>query len=155
MTTFKGIFSLQKPQDLLKKLEYDYQRIIKNPLDTYAVFDFFVTAEHIVDWLYPSSSPTDKRNRERLRRKLPLQICSQIANGSKHFEATAKQHKTVKGTNVRPGAELGLAILGVSRLGTGSGLEIKLKNYAKRRLGEYIDANNLAKIVLDFWRGYF
>lgn len=154
MSTFKGFFALYTPQALLKKLEYDYKRLEASPMDTYAAFDFFITAEHMVDWVYPNDNPTEKKKRETLRRKSLLQICSHIANGSKHFEARAQHHKSVKGTLVRPGAQLGTFMLGVSRLGTSAGLEIRLKGYAKRRFGEYIDVGHLSKLILDFWQKY-
>lgn len=55
---------------------------------------FFVTAEHIVDWIHPDN----KANREVLRSSMPLlRITSHIANGAKHFEAKAKHHKSVNG----------------------------------------------------------
>ncbi len=41
------------PKYLLRKLEHDYARVQRNPRDTYAAFDFFVTAEHMVDWVSP------------------------------------------------------------------------------------------------------
>ena len=43
---YKGLFDLNTPQDLLRKLKHDYQRIIQSPTDMFAAFDFFVTAPH-------------------------------------------------------------------------------------------------------------
>ena len=93
MSNFKGFAELRAPQDLVKKLEYDLARVLKSPQDKYAAYDFFVTAEHIVDWIYPHS----RNEREEIRSRLPiLKITSHLANGVKHFEATAKHHQSVK-----------------------------------------------------------
>jgi hypothetical protein len=46
-----GFFELQSPLDLLNKMEADYARLSRNPLDTYAAFDFFVAAAHLPEWL--------------------------------------------------------------------------------------------------------
>lgn len=92
MATFTGFGELRTPRDLVQKLQYDLERIRKSPQDHYAAFDFFVTAEHIVDWIYPS----DRIARENLRSSSPLlRITSHLANGGKHFEATARHHTSV------------------------------------------------------------
>lgn len=83
----KGIFDLNTPKDLVKKLLFEFQNFSENPNDTYRAFNFFVTAEHIPDWI-------DEKN---VRRKVPLlRICSHIANGAKHFDVDPKRHKSVE-----------------------------------------------------------
>jgi len=87
MNPFKGLFRLQTPPDLLSKLRHDFGRLEKDPLDEYAAFDFFVTAYHLLDWIYPDAE--DVHNRD-IRRQVEqdnalLQVCSHIANGSKHL----------------------------------------------------------------------
>lgn len=92
MSSFKGFAELRAPRDLVKKLEYDLERIRKSPQDQYAAFDFFVTAEHIVDWIHPN----DKKAREAVRSGSSLlRITSHLANGVKHFEAKAAHHQSV------------------------------------------------------------
>lgn len=92
MSNFKGFAELRVPHDLVRKLEYDLERIRKSPQDQYAAFDFFVTAEHIVDWIHPN----DKKAREAVRSSSSLlRITSHLANGVKHFEAKAKHHQSV------------------------------------------------------------
>jgi hypothetical protein len=79
----------------VKKLQHDLERMTKSPQDQYAAFDFFVTAEHILDWIYPD----DKAAQKFLRSSNPLlRITSHLANGSKHFQAKAARHQSVKGT---------------------------------------------------------
>ncbi|MGE0290603.1 MAG: hypothetical protein AB7I42_30020 [Bradyrhizobium sp.] len=104
MKDFKGFGELQKPEDLVRKLEHDLGRVRNSPQDQYAAFDFFVTAEHIIDWLHPD----DRAAREATRASSPLlRITSHIANGAKHFEAKNKHHRSVSGVEkeryVEPG----------------------------------------------------
>jgi len=96
VSNFKGFAELRAPRDLVKKLEYDLARVLKSPQDQYAAFDFFVTAEHIVDWIHPDYYK-DKKRRTEIRSSTPiLRITSHIANGVKHFEAKWKQHDSVQ-----------------------------------------------------------
>jgi hypothetical protein len=92
VSSFKGFAELRDPLDLVKKLEYDLERVLKSPQDQYAAFDFFVTAEHIVDWIHPD----DRKARMEVRSSSPLlRITSHLANGVKHFEAKAAHHQSV------------------------------------------------------------
>lgn len=94
MGNFKGFVELKKPSDLLKKLEFDFNRLQEKKNDQYVAFDFFVTAEHIVDWIHPTKSDSSARKSLRSSNAL-LKIVSHIANGAKHFEATAPHHQSI------------------------------------------------------------
>jgi hypothetical protein len=48
-TDHKGFGDLQTVADLFSKLEHDLGRMNASPEDTYTAFDYFVTAEHIID----------------------------------------------------------------------------------------------------------
>ena len=135
MSTFKGLLTLQSPQDVLAKLEHDYQRLKQSPMDPYIAFDFFVTAEHMVDWLFPADGDAPKRKEMRGSSVL-LEVCSHIASGAKHFHATARRHRSVEKTVERPAARFGVLEIGVSRLGTDEGLEIQLQGEAAQQLGD-------------------
>jgi len=39
-----GIFTLRTAKDLFGRLEHDFGRVKRNPTDSFAAFDFFVTA---------------------------------------------------------------------------------------------------------------
>ena len=52
----KGIFNLASAPDLLKKLEADYKRVTCDPLNSYAAYDFVVTAWHLLEWQYPDAA---------------------------------------------------------------------------------------------------
>ncbi len=95
----KGFFDLQRPTDLLAKLKRELQRMEAEPLDVDHAFNFFVTAEHILDWLHPGDANKAMRRQAREASKL-LQLVSHIANGAKHFVAEASHHKSMGGTAV-------------------------------------------------------
>jgi hypothetical protein len=97
MSSFKGFAVLQRPADLVAKLEHDLERIRAAPDDAYAAFDFFVTADHILDWLLPDSPGRCQKDARKLKRESSelLKITSHIANGAKHFQALAKHHDSV------------------------------------------------------------
>jgi hypothetical protein len=103
MAKFKGFFELQTPQDLLRKLRHDFSRLKESPADSYAAFDFFLTAHHMLEWLHPGESNKGKRARMERNNHL-LRTSSHLANGAKHFQATRKQHDSVKDAIVVQGA---------------------------------------------------
>lgn len=61
----KGLFQLQTAHELLAKLRHDHERLREAPNDAYVAFDFFVTAEHMLDWVYPGFSRKSQRTAER------------------------------------------------------------------------------------------
>jgi hypothetical protein len=73
------------------------ERLRKDPNDTYAAFDFFVTAEHIVDWLLPDRPGTSQSAARKAKRESSdlLRVTSHLANGAKHFQALARHHDSV------------------------------------------------------------
>jgi len=100
VSKFQGFSTLATPADLLEKLRHDLSRIRQNLTHPYAAFDFFVTAEHLLDWKYPDTvGQSNKNTRTLLRTTTPLlRVVSHLANGAKHFKAT--RHKSVD--SVRP-----------------------------------------------------
>lgn len=102
MSTLRGFAELQSPKDLVEKLRHDLVRMEKAPQDQYAAFDFFVTADSIIDWLHPDV-PGDKpatelkrQDRSTLRSSsVFLRVAAHIANGAKHFVVT--RHSSVAG----------------------------------------------------------
>jgi len=145
MATFKGYFELKTPADLLQKLAYDLARIQAAPLDTYACFDFFITAEHMLDWLYPDDviALQNKRLSETL-----LKVCSHLANGAKHFHARNRQHTSVTDTEKHDGP--------FDDSFDGSfdtcGLVVHLDGDAAKKYGPEIDAEELAELVFAYWQ---
>ena len=105
MSRFEGFFELRTPTDLLEKLRHDFSRIKQNCVDAYAAFDFFVTAEHLLDWKYPDGGdPANRETKSYLRKTEPLlRVTSHLANGAKHFKATASRHTSVDDVHTHKG----------------------------------------------------
>lgn len=91
-----GLFDLASPHDLLRKLGRELDRMRESPDDSDHAFNFFVTAEHILDWLYPGFEGRFKR-KERRDAALILKVTWDLANGAKHFKLS-KIHKSVRNT---------------------------------------------------------
>jgi hypothetical protein len=97
---YEGFAGLQTPEDFLGKLQRDYEVLKSDQYNTDAHFNFYVTALHLLDWKYPDNIPGNKEmKRELTRNNVLLQICSHIANGAKHFVASASRHRLVSGVN--------------------------------------------------------
>ncbi len=151
MTHFEGFFELKTPPDLFQKLRREYDRLEKAPTDQDAAFNFFVTAEHLLDWLYPN----DKKKRDTEREgNILLQVCSHIANGAKHFKATAKRHTSVKDTMVSAAAFQPNAFQ-ENAFQVHGWLVIELDGEAAQMLGQNIEVVELARRLLRFWTDFF
>jgi|WetSurMetagenome_2_1015567.scaffolds.fasta_scaffold72687_2 hypothetical protein len=135
---------LQTPADLLGKLEYDFRRLKENPRDTYAAFDFFVTAEHMVDWVGNKS----------LRVDVPLlRIVSHLATGAKHFNVDKSRHESVSGVDVK-GGRFGENEFGTVVFGAKSSLVISLMGEEVKLFGRTIRVTELACKVMVYWRNF-
>jgi hypothetical protein len=152
-TTMKGTFELKSPSDLLEKLRFDARELENDPTNTYLAFNFFVTAEHMKDWLYPGQS--NKAIRERLEKtSILLQVCSHVANGAKHFQIEAKHHRSVVET-AKAGGYWGANYWASnywprSYFAKGA-LTIVLQGDAEQQLGPSIGALELAQRIVEFW----
>jgi hypothetical protein len=144
----KGIFQLQTANDLLAKLQHDFERMSAAPSDAYAAFDFFVTAEHMLDWLHPGSEGKAAREAERNSSPL-LQAVSHLATGAKHMIPQAKHHDSVEHADVAQ-TGYGAGAYGSGVYG-GRNLTIDLKGMAAAQLGESIAPLDLARQVLAYW----
>ncbi len=96
MAQTEGFFELRTPKQLLDKLHADLQRL-KSALPTskeaqYAAFDFFVTAEHLPEWL----ARVTCKDPRLLRRYPDGPLVSHVANGAKHFRIDQKRHDVVR-----------------------------------------------------------
>ena len=89
-----GVFELRSPADLLAKLGRELERLRAAPNNVDHAFNFFVTAEHMLDWLYPGDE--HKATRADLRKQEPLlQLVSHLASGAKHFYKLGPHHQSV------------------------------------------------------------
>jgi len=152
MGSLKGFNYLQNASDLLKKLEHDYERLINSQENTYAAFDFFITAYHLLDWQYPDTNDRDNKQKRSDIEKgcLLLQICSHIANGVKHFETTRAKHQSVSDVESQGEVFKGKVFeYGVFDNGE---LIIKLEGKASNEFGPEIRCSELAEKVLKYWK---
>lgn len=103
----QAFISMTEPRHLLEKLAHDYQRLVSakdtiGPHAQYAAFDFFVTAEHMCDWLEHALHGT---NPARHRQYQDGKIVWDVASGAKHFRADRDRgHDTAKGTRAHRGS---------------------------------------------------
>ena len=98
MSQLNGVFSLRTPEDLLAKFDADSRRFrAAHPTSLeaqYAAFDFFVTAEHLVDWTAAATG----ESKSSLRSYGCGSLVSHVANGAKHFRADIRRQHTVSQT---------------------------------------------------------
>ena len=144
MTHLDGLFSLRSPNDLLQKLESEFNRLQRaDPGSTeaqYAAFDFFVTAEHLPDWVKHSSGGSLGE----LRCYPEGALVSHVASGAKHFHVEDSRHTEASDTTV-----VGLfdpAIFDPAIFDTELHLVIRLED------GATVDVMDVATSVLTHWR---
>jgi hypothetical protein len=150
-----GFFDLKTPLDLREKLRHDLAELKASPLDTYRAFNFFVTAEHLLDWRLPGSGNQAARRLAR-ETELLLQVTSHIANGAKHFITEAKHHKSIADTRRQSefSGAIGAVPFGGSYLGGGVryiSLVIELDGDAASRFGQFLNVVDLAERVFGYW----
>jgi hypothetical protein len=138
-----GIFDLADPKDLLAKLGRELDRLRADPDDVDHAFNFFTTAEHMLDWLYPGNAGDSQR--KHLRSSEPiLATVSHLASGAKHFDKLSSHHKSVHGTK-REGGFWAKGFWAEPRL------TISLSGAAANDLGATITAFALAEKVYAYW----
>lgn len=138
-----GWFDLRTPQDLLAKLRVDCQRVLDEPADSYAAFDFFVTAWHIADWKYQG----DYVGRRALIDQNPiLAICEHVANGLKHFQLNNAKLNSVSDAGVTGtfGRTFSMAF-------DRTRVVLTLEGRARSEFGATISVYDLAPKVVEFW----
>lgn len=90
---------LKTPADLVQKLEFDFSRMQEPAQRGYAAFDFFDTAEQIVDWPHPN----EPQKRTELRESsVILQAVSHLENGAEHFRVTRRYDRSIGARRNRP-----------------------------------------------------
>ena len=146
MSTLSTFAKLQTCADLLRKTQYDLDRMSGRMDDEYAAFDFFVTAEHLVDWYLPN----DEKAQNQLRQsETLLQVVSHIASGAKHFRATKRQHTSVEDLHRQSYGDEGYVETGY----WGDVLFVDIAPSQAKVLGfQHIEAYQLALRVVSYWR---
>lgn len=146
----RGAFGLKSASDLREKLRQDFAALKANPFSPYLGFNFFVTAEHLLDWQFPGFGNKAVRTAERQANVL-LQITSHIANGAKHFVTEGKHHQSVRGTRNQLGYFGNYFGNWFGSYFGRVGLRIELDGAAALKYEETIGAVALADNVLAYW----
>ncbi len=145
--TVTGLFGLRTAGDLFAKARRDLERFEADPLSVDAAFDFYVSAHHIADWLYP-----DTADREKLAaiRSLPLmKVCGNVANGAKHFQVTRTAPVVVGAREVKGAFAANAFQRGAFQM---DALILELDDACGRALGgQHQDALLLARRIVEFW----
>lgn len=150
----RGAFGLTTPKDLLGKLERELKQLRSSPNDSDIALNFFVTAEHMLDWLHPGNA--NRKTRKSLINGEPLlQVVSHLASSSKHFDQLASHHKSVEEAR-ESGGYFGASYFGASYFGSGyfggRRLLIKFKGDAIKHFGDSSPVLEVADKVYAFWQ---
>ena len=152
-----GFARLQTFEDLRNKLRHDLERVRAEPFNSYAMFDFFVTADHLLDWAYPGRVNTERRSEMR-RSEALLAIVNAISAGAKHFIAEAPHHDP--GTRVSASGRFDHRSFDPARFSPQyfdfGRIKVKLSRStgAKIGVGDSIDGVLLAEKVAAFWEAH-
>jgi hypothetical protein len=150
-----GAFGLTTLKDFLGKLSRELEKFRAAPNDADAAINFFVTAEHMLDWLYPGLKNRSKR--ERLRNnELMLQVVSHLASSSKHYDQLSPHHQSVLDSGQLAGfvGAMQSNQRGGSRLLSGSALTVWFSAAAAVSFGATLPAVELAKRVYRYWEAH-
>ena len=143
---------MTSPADLLVKMQHDLSRMEQELANSYPAFDFFITAEHLLDWLYPGDtwSKNGKIRAQKRQGEPLLRVTSHLANGAKHFQVTDKRHKSVDSLQVHEGA-FDPKTFDPNAFDT-ERLIIELQGDEANAFGQQISAIDLARRVLAYWQ---
>lgn len=138
----RGFIELNNVSDYWKKLLFDYNELKKDNENTYKAFNFFVTAYHLLDWIFEGKYPDE---RIELNKISILKICNHIANGIKHFEPD--RHGSVIEIEKQEYFEKGCVEDGYVE----SPIMIYLEDDYISEFGNYIPISDLADKIIKFW----
>jgi hypothetical protein len=138
---------LMTSRDLLAKLERELGRLeTEVSADTY--FNFVMTAYHLCDWIKndPRVPVAAKTALPAFRKLLPIRVCRDIANGSKHFTLTYSNVIVADATCV---VAYGTGRFGHGAFGTGeSEIQVTLSDTSKA------DGLLIARQATALWQGF-
>jgi hypothetical protein len=144
-------FRLKNAFDLREKLRRDLEKLKAKPLDADAAFNFFITALHMLDWVYPGKTNAKRVAAE--KSSVLLRVCADLGNGAKHFELEIRKETSVSATSQLQGGWFGLwlspwwfgDLFGSERL------IVSLAGDASTTLGQIIEVTELAEKLMEYW----
>ncbi len=151
-----GIFGLDRPDQLLKKLEYDFQRLRHDQGQEamlYTAFDFFVTAYSLVEW-EKKRHTLMQTEVDALYAPMLIKISGDLANGGKLFQLTkpAKTHVTTQAAE--PVFSPAFSSSGFQAQWS-AWVNLPADEAAAAGVPERCPIGVLARQVLDHWRHHF
>jgi hypothetical protein len=142
MPTHIDFFELRTAGDLFRKIEDDLKAMEASPGDARLAFNFFVTIEHLPDWL---------GRRDLVKKTCLLRIISHLANGAKHFVLDNSRHNSVKNAEGSGYVEPDYMESGYFE----ESLDVRLSADEATEMGvEVIDTVSLGQKAVQFWRPY-
>jgi len=145
MKSNKGFIELRNVSDYWRKLNFDYAKLKENDNDIYLAFNFFVTAYHLIDWIFEGKH---SKERSELNGKSLIKICNHIVTGIKHFEPDPKRHNSVVEMEKERYVEEGFVEEGFFE----DPIIIYLNEKLKLEYGESIKVMDLAQRIMEFWK---
>jgi hypothetical protein len=152
----KGFFELKTPADLREKMRRDLVKMKSEPLNSDHAFNFFITSEHMLDWVYPGKDNKLKRTSAR-QNSILLKVCSHLASGAKHFEVQFKHHISVSSASTKlsygywPQNYWPKGYWPNSYWPGRRELVVRLRDIAATQLSQQIGVIELAERVMEYW----
>lgn len=137
-----ALFNLRTPRDMLEKARREHERLGER-LDIDNLFNFFVTAYHISDYIKKTGSVT-QIVLEAFLQDPDMQVCRDICDSGKHLSLT---WRTNPDTHVWSGC-IGGAPINALPLGGGDKWMLSIGD-------REIDVECLASTVLSKWEQFF
>jgi hypothetical protein len=152
-----GIFTLKTPQQLFGKMLEDHKRVQCAPRDSSAWFNFFVTADHLPEWLTNGDEDVARKLREQ---NALLRVCHYLAINAKHFKARELKPKAgqirvspIARTHEAHTAQLNKSELRREPISTDPEfyLELSKQEAAELHVAD-LSALELANRLVEFWK---
>ncbi len=143
-------FQLHSPRDMLEKAKREFGRMKSSPnIDT--VFNFYVTAYHVKDYVEGQSGVLGAAIKEEFKKDQGLRMCDYICHKGKHLELKAKKWAKDEykfKTRYKLMGVWGQAPWGAEPFGGGESYRLVVD-------GEEIDVIELGQRVLEKWERFF
>jgi len=135
-------FELTTPRHMLEKAKREFQGLA-NEIDSDKIFNFFVTAYHVYDYIKRVVPEKDMND---IRSNPDFKKCRYICNKNKHRTLRKGDDEFI--TYRRPGAVFGEAVFGESLFNGKRAYFIIDKN-------EQVDVLELGQKIINLWEAFF
>ncbi len=153
MENNKEFLELKNVSDYWAKTLWEYENLQRNQNNVYVAFNFIVTVWHLTDWYFKAINPEDTFGQQKVKMNNfvssnPIvEISEHLANGAKHFELTAKKHKSVKSTQKERYVQKGYW----EEDYTEDPITIYLNKDFHSKFGESVKLQEYSKNLIEFW----